>query len=106
MLHIHEKIERARVSKGLTQEELADKIGIARTTYKGYEEKTPTIIEKIVRVARALELPDNYFFVNDGEESVLTPDQKYVLTLEALNDAYKKEIDRLRDDLDRMKGKD
>lgn len=63
MLQIHERIKLEREKKGLSQEEIAALIGIKRTTYAYWEEVTPKN-EKIKLVAKALELPENYFFVN------------------------------------------
>jgi transcriptional regulator with XRE-family HTH domain len=61
MLQIHQKIEQARISAGLTQDEMAEKLGIKRTTYQYWEQKTPSI-DKIKEVARVLNLPPDYFF--------------------------------------------
>lgn len=74
MLQIHEKIALAREAANLTQQELADKLGIERSTYQYWEQKTPGI-DKIYRVAEALKLPKHYFFVEDDEifkKSILT----------------------------------
>lgn len=60
MLQINEKIERARVSAGLTQEQMANKLDISRTTYVYWEQKTPSI-DKIKKVAHVLDLPLEYF---------------------------------------------
>lgn len=67
MLQIHQKIEQARLAAGLTQEEMAEKIGIKRSTYQYWEEKDPSI-DKVKKVARALNLSDDYFF---GKEEQL-----------------------------------
>jgi transcriptional regulator with XRE-family HTH domain len=61
MLQIHQKIEQARISAGLTQDEMAEKLGIKRTTYQYWEQVTPSI-DKINRVAEVLKLPNDYFF--------------------------------------------
>lgn len=60
MLQIHEKIEQARVSAGLTQLEMAEKLGIKRSTYQYWEQKTPKM-ENILAVAKVLGLPKEYF---------------------------------------------
>src|SRR5579871_1354584 len=61
MLHINKKIEQAMVAANLTQDELAQKLGIKRSTYQYWEKKTPTI-DKIKAVTKALNLPEDYFF--------------------------------------------
>lgn len=102
MLQIHEKIVQARVSLGLTQEEVADKLGVPRTTYKGWEIKTPSI-DKVKRIAEALGLPIDYFFAQNGEKTANDIDPKYVRTIEDLNEMYKKEIARLQTELNEIK---
>jgi HTH-type transcriptional regulator, cell division transcriptional repressor len=67
MLQIHEKIEQARVSAGLTQDEMAEKLNVKRSTYQYWEQKTPSI-DKIKAVARALNLSDDYFFGSSDEK--------------------------------------
>lgn len=62
-MQIHEKIRNERVKAGLTEEQLAEKIGVKRSTYQYWETKTPNV-DKVKQVAKALGLPENYFFVN------------------------------------------
>jgi transcriptional regulator with XRE-family HTH domain len=62
-MQIHERIRNERVKAGLTEEQLAEKIGVKRSTYQYWETKTPNV-EKVKQVAKALGLPENYFFVN------------------------------------------
>lgn len=69
MLQIHEKIKRARVSAGLTEEEMATKLKVRRSTYQYWETKTPKI-DKIMKISQVLGLPDDYFFVSNDEGSV------------------------------------
>jgi DNA-binding XRE family transcriptional regulator len=40
MLQIHQKIEQARISAGLTQDEMAERLGVKRSTYQYWEQKT------------------------------------------------------------------
>lgn len=68
MLQIYQRIEQERISAGLTQEQMAEKLGIERSTYQYWEKKTPST-EKIIRVAKALGLPEDYFFVSKDENS-------------------------------------
>jgi transcriptional regulator with XRE-family HTH domain len=77
MLQIHQKIEQARVSAGLTQDEMAERLGIKRTTYQYWEQKTPSI-DKIKEVARVLNLPPDYFFgANDEKEPMAEHEVDY-----------------------------
>lgn len=69
MMQIHKKIEWARKKAGLTQDQLAKKLEIGRSTYQYWEESDPSI-EKTKSVARALGLQEDFFFV--------TPDDFFV----------------------------
>lgn len=75
MLQIHQKIKQARLSAGLTEAELAEKIGVKRSTYQYWETKTPAV-ENIKRVSRALGKHDDYFFGSD-ESFVSEPEPTY-----------------------------
>lgn len=76
MLQIHEKIEAERIKAGLTQDEMAEKLGIKRSTYQYWEKNTPKV-DKVKAVAEALGKPADYFFV--------TPDEKFVTPKPELN---------------------
>lgn len=117
-MQIHEKIKQARISSGLKPEELANKIGIPRTTYLYWEEKTPHI-DKIKAVAVALGLPENYFFDNksnffdeiekiDNKNNMATQPKeydivkKYIALLESNDRFFKQEIPKLFSSLERI----
>lgn len=72
MLQIHQKIEQARVSAGLSQEEMAEKLGIKRSTYQYWEKKTPKI-ESVRAVARVLGLPESYFLGVTTNQNQIKP---------------------------------
>jgi transcriptional regulator with XRE-family HTH domain len=71
MMQIYERIKKAREDANLTPGALAGKLGIARTTYLHWEESTPSP-EKVMDVARALGLPEYYFFIPPEKVSILT----------------------------------
>ncbi len=85
MLQIHEKIEIERNRAGLSQDEIAAKLEIKRSTYQYWEKVTPGI-EKIKRVAKVLGLPEDYFFV--------TPDEIFIPPLNELKSEYLKKADK------------
>lgn len=66
MLQINQKIEQARLSANLSQEEMAEKLGIKRSTYQYWEKKTPSV-DKVKLVAKVLGLDDDYFFGTSDE---------------------------------------
>jgi len=79
-MQIHEKIRQARLSAGLSPEELANKIGVARTTYLYWEDKTPSV-KRIKQIEKALNLKEGYFFngsdeKTDKEETPSEPSQE------------------------------
>lgn len=67
MLQIHEKIKLARESARLSQDEMAEKLQMKRSTYQYWEEKDPSVL-KIARVAEALGLDKGVFFVQNDED--------------------------------------
>ncbi|WP_304508961.1 helix-turn-helix domain-containing protein [Anaerotignum sp.] len=58
-----EKIAEARKEKGMTQEQLAEKIGIAKSTLTGYEKgnREPDLL-KIKKLISILEINPDYLF--------------------------------------------
>lgn len=79
-MKIEDKIRRARLRKGITQNQIAEKIGISQPTYAQWENgKRKPKLETLKKIADALEVPvstlyDDYEFVDPGEG--LTEDQK------------------------------
>lgn len=58
-----------RKGRGLTGIEIAEKLGIAKSTWYGYEQgyRTPRGKEAL-QIANLLEFPVEYFFCDDGRE--------------------------------------
>lgn len=56
---VNERLRQARIGKGLTQEQMADKAGVSRQMYTNYERlgMVPSI-SKAIRIADALEVTD------------------------------------------------
>ena len=65
-MSVGEKIKEIRKSKGLTQKQLAEKIGIAEITIRKYEkgERQPST-EQLVSIVNALEVPVSQLMSND-----------------------------------------
>lgn len=64
-------LKRARMARGLTQQDMADQLGISRPTLANYEvgRYRPSLI-LANRIARALQLPiDQLFFAESVSES-------------------------------------
>lgn len=57
MLQIAENIRRERISKGLSQQEMADKLGVKRSTYAEWEGKVEPKGSILLRIAEILGMP-------------------------------------------------
>lgn len=90
-MQIHERIKTERIKAGLTEAQIADKLGVKRSTYQYWEKETPAI-DKIKAVARALGLNDEYFFriddqkIVNGAETEPTPMQILSVLAQAFKD--------------------
>ena len=63
---VGKQIKRARSEKNLSQEELANEVGVSRMMISRYEISSSDVpLEKLQRIAEVLEKPVSYFF---GEE--------------------------------------
>lgn len=63
---IKDRIKEARLSKKMTQEQLAKAIGVAKTTVTGYEKGTSEpSIDTIIRIMKSLDVDANYLW-QDG----------------------------------------
>ena len=73
MLQIHENIKQQRVLAGLSEDDMADRLGIGRSTYQYWERVTPHL-QKIKRVAIALNISlsvlTDEIFINDTNNSM------------------------------------
>lgn len=88
-MQIHENIRQARLSAHLTEEQMAEKLGIKRSTYQYWEKKTPSLA-KIKQVAKALNLDEDYFFVNaDDAPKHLTKEEKTTYGSEKIDEVLK-----------------
>lgn len=67
-MQIHELIKAERIKANLSEEEMAEKLGIPRPTYQNWERNTPGV-EKIRAVAKVLNLHKDYFFINSDNPS-------------------------------------
>ena len=105
--HIGIKIKRLRASKGMTQQELADKIGKTRSLVSHFE--TSGIINKytLQEIADALQIKVDSLLTNTDEKYKAPEDQQpiadnaaaYIISpaLQQLIDKYKEEVSFLKD---------
>jgi transcriptional regulator with XRE-family HTH domain len=99
MLQICQNIKQARLSAKLSQEEMAHKLGIKRTTYQNWEKNIEPDLTTIVAIAKNLgiattELLRGVIDLNGHEKSGAGPDY--------LRSVLKQEIDTIRSSLDKL----
>ncbi len=70
-MEFHDKLRSARTDAGLTQQQVADKMGITKSTYCGYETgKREPDVRKIKELAQILNVTGSYLIgVDDQEKS-------------------------------------
>lgn len=100
----NERLKEARIAAGYTQEQAADKIGIAKSTLAGYEtgSREPSIptVEKIMQVLSV----DANFLYQDGMDNTFASsfsiqEQDHIKKYRSLDSLDKKAIDVLLDTL-------
>lgn len=91
-----DKLREARLQKGLTQEQLAQQIGVAKSTLTGYEKgnREPDVF-KIKRILEILEVDSDYLLgvSREPEQKEVTENRPEGYTL--LNAESKKIVDNL-----------
>lgn len=103
MLQIHKKIKQARLSASLTESQMAEKLGIERTTYQYWEKKTPSL-EKIKMVASVLNLEIDYFLGSNDKlgSNIKTTDlpemANEIMNLKAVIQVLVSEIAAMKED--------
>ena len=64
-MSLHDRIKEARIRKGLTQEQLGELIGVAKTTITGYEKNREPTAAKVGEIADALDVDANFLFQDE-----------------------------------------
>lgn len=78
---VAKNIEKARVKKGLTQEEVGNILGLSRATYNALENgKRPITVDELDTLARYFGVPVDYFF--GQPKNILKFEQMYLYTLQ------------------------
>lgn len=93
---IGKKIKILRKTRGLTQQQLADKLGIKRATISNYEigRRSPSNVKELEKIAEALGVNIEYFGIAGGEVYDLVARAKLLfendeITAEEKSKAYK-----------------
>ena len=98
------RLQKARADKGLNQQEIASRLGIAQTTYSGYEQGNRKIpLEIIVKLSSALETNSEYLItgaVSQGSfEETDKQKEQLIENYELLNDEGKENLVEYSDTL-------
>ncbi len=90
-----ERIKQARLAAGLTQTELADRIGVKFSAVHKYESGKVVNLkrETLTAISRALDVSESWLLCLDQEEAQ-TPPRDIDLIFDALNDSGQKELCR------------
>ncbi|MCI9292954.1 MAG: LexA family transcriptional regulator [Erysipelotrichaceae bacterium] len=97
-----ERLKEARLSSGLTQEQLAEKIGVAKSTLTGYEKgnREPDMA-KIAKIIDTLNVNADFLFQDDMQnltELVITLDERrHIKKYRSLEDHGKDIVDTILD---------
>ena len=67
-MSINDRIKEARKNKGITQEQLGELIGVAKTTITGYEKNREPSAAKVGEIADALDVDVNFLFQDEGKK--------------------------------------
>lgn len=65
---VNDRIRACRIHKKITQQEMADKLGIKRSTYAYMESKGEPTREMISKIAKILEISDFYLWSGSNEK--------------------------------------
>lgn len=82
-MNVNERITEIRKERGITQEDLADKLGINRSVLNRIEKGTrPVRDEELVRIADYFDVTTDYLFGRKiGATAPVTPDEESLLGL-------------------------
>lgn len=92
----YDRLKESRIKSGLTQEQLAEKLGIAKSTLSGYESgnREPTVAT-IAKVMDILNIDANYLYqdeTNSLTELVVSLDEKALLRKYRILDDHGREM--------------
>jgi len=76
-IEIGQRLRRARLSKGLTQQGLAERIGISFQQVQKYENGSNRISSsRLLGIVRTLEIPITYFFDELGDDDFVSEENE------------------------------
>jgi len=96
-MSINARIKEARKNKGITQEQLGEMVGVAKTTITGYEKNREPSAAKLGEIADVLGVDANFLFQDEvkalQENHISTEEMKHIKKYRALDPHGKKMVD-------------
>lgn len=99
-----ENLKKARQNVGMTQQQVADRMGITKSTYCGYEtEKRQPDVQKIKQLSKILGVPSDFLLETENapvqkDKRTVSDDDLKAAFFEGANDLTSDEIDALWND--------
>lgn len=95
-MSLHDRIKEARIKKGLTQEQLGELVGVAKTTITGYEKNREPTAAKVGEIADVLNVDVNFLYQDEvkerREDTVSLEELSIIKKYRTLDDFGKKHI--------------
>lgn len=97
-MSLHDRIKEARVNQGLTQAELGNLIGVAKTTVSGYEKNHEPTVAQLSLLAKVLNVNVSFLLqdeIQEHHDNNATPDEmeRIIKRYRALDEHGKKMVD-------------
>lgn len=100
-MSLNDRIKQARLNAGLTQEQLGEKIGVAKTTVAGYEKSREPDSATLGALMDALRVDANFLFQDEMKElesdDLTVPEIKHIKKYRTLDEYGKAAVDSILD---------
>lgn len=98
-MSLNDRIKQARLNAGLTQEQLGEKIGVAKTTVAGYEKNREPDSATLGALMDALRVDANFLFQDEMKElesdDLTVPEIKHIKKYRTLDEYGKAAVDSI-----------
>lgn len=98
-MSLNDRIKQARLNAGLTQEQLGERIGVAKTTVAGYEKNREPDAATLGALMDALKVDANFLFQDEMREletdDLTVPEIKHIKKYRTLDEYGKVAVDSI-----------
>lgn len=98
-MSLNDRIKQARLNAGLTQEQLGERIGVAKTTVAGYEKNREPDAATLGALMDALKVDANFLFQDEMREletdDLTVPEIKHIKKYRTLDEYGKAAVDSI-----------